>query len=189
MLLSFRQEKIENALIVECDKKYIKNISNFEQMCVENINKFQKGLDNYAEITKNKIQAELDVISNEFKKKICTKSGTVNDSWNQTLELYTNLELEKVKNNVEQTTENIKRDTDNEICLINLEFKEKLKQISKDKLNNATEQLDIYLREEIDLIKNRVSEKNQHALNINNMSNDKSNLCANCCPERELNPE
>lgn len=158
-------------------------------MCEENINKFEKGLENYAEITKKKIQAELIVISNELKKEFCTKSGTVNDSWNQTLELYTNFELEKVKNNVEQTTENIKRDMDNEICHINLEFKEKLKKITKDKLNNVTEQLDISLREEIDLIKNRVNENYQHALNINNRSNHKSNLCANCCPERELNPE
>ncbi|VVC30248.1 Hypothetical protein CINCED_3A011342 [Cinara cedri] len=178
------QEKIENSLIEECDKKHFKNVSNIEQICEENLKKFQSDLIHHAEIIKNKIHVEFDVITNELKKNFCEKSETVTDNWNQILGSYANLELEKIKNNYEKTTENIKRDTDNEICRFDLEFKEKLKKMSEDKLNNVTEQLDIALREEINLVKKRVNEKYQNELKIN-----KSNTCTSCCPEQELKAE
>lgn len=136
-------------------------------MCAENLNKFQKDLDNYAEIFKNQIQSELDVMSNELKKEFCKNYEMITDSWNQILESYKNNKLEEVKNNFEQTTENIKRETDIEICQFNLELKEKLKVISEGKLNSVTEQLDIAIRDEIDLVKKRVSKNYQHDININ----------------------
>lgn len=150
----------------EYDKKYVQNVSNAEQMCAENFKKFQKDLDNYAEIFKNQIQSELDVMSNESKKEFCKNSEIITDGWNQILGSYKNDELENVKKNFEQTTENIKRDMDIEIRQFNLELKEKLKVLSEDKLNSVTEQLDIAIRDEIDLVKKRVSKNYQYDINI-----------------------
>lgn len=162
----FRQERTEKTLCENVDKKYAENISNTEQMCAEKLNKFQKDLDNHAEIFKNQIQSELDVISNELKKGFCKNSEIITDGWNQILESYKNDELEKVKTYFEQMTENIKRDMDNEIRRFNLELKEKLKVISEDKLNSVTEQLDVAIRDEIDLVKKRISKNYQYDINI-----------------------
>jgi len=135
-------------------------------MCAENFKKFQKDLDDYAEMFKNQIQSELNAISNESKKEFCKNSEITTDSWNEILRSYKNIELEKVKNNFEQTTEDIKRDRDIEIHRFNLEFKEKLRVISEEKLNEVTEQLDIALRDEIDLVKQRVNKNYPHDINI-----------------------
>lgn len=162
----FRQEKTGKSLIEECDKRYVQNISNIEQMCAENLGKFQKNVESYADMFKHKIQSELETIKNDLKKDFCKKCDVINDSWNQTLESYTNIELEKVKTTFEQSTENIKRDMDLEIFQQNLEFKKKLNVITEDKLSNLTEQLDEALRGEINVVKNRVNENYQHDVSI-----------------------
>lgn len=162
----FRQEKAGKSLIEECDKRYSQNISNIEQMCAENLGKFQKNVESYADKFKNKIQSELETISNELKKEFCKNSEFITDSWNQTLESYKNIELVKVRNIVEQSAENIKRDIDLEIYQQNLEFKKKINTITEDKLNNVTEKLDEALREEINVVKNRVHENYQHDISV-----------------------
>lgn len=160
----FRQEETRKSLIEECDSKYAQNISNSEQLCAENLSRFQKNVENYADMFKNKIKFELDTINNELKKEFCKNSEIITDSWTQTLGSYKNIELEKVKNNFEQSTENIKHDMDVEIHQYNLKFKEKLNIITEDKLNNISEQLDEALREEINVVKLRVSENYQHGV-------------------------
>lgn len=156
-------------------------------MCAENLSKCQKNVENYADMFKHKIQSELETINNELKKDFCKKSDIITDSLNQTLESYKNIELEKVKTTFEQSTENIKRDMDLEIYQQNLEFKKKLNIITEDKLNNVTEQLDEALREEINVVKNRVNENYQHDASVktykppSRLSIDHS--------ERELNSE
>lgn len=161
-----RQEKTGKSLIEECDKRYAQNISNIEQMCAENLSKFQKNVGSYADVFKHKIQLELETISNELKKEFCKNSEMITDSWNQTLESYKSIELEKLKNSFEQTTENIKRDLNIEIYQHNLEFKKKLNVITEDKLNNVTELLDEALREEINVVKNRVNENHQFDISV-----------------------
>lgn len=165
-IFGYRQEKTEKSLTEQFDKKYIQMTD--EQMYAENLNKFQKDLENYAETLKNKIQSELNIISNEFKNEFCRSSKIVTDSWKQTLESYKNIELEKLKEHFEKTTEDVKHYTDVEINQFNLEFKEKLKSMSNDKFNNATDQLDMALREELILVKKRLCENYQH--NFNNTS-------------------
>lgn len=165
-IFSFRQEKTGKSLIEECDKRYVQNISNIEQMCAENLSKFQKNVESYADMFKYKIQSELETINNELKKEYRKKSDTITDSWNQTLDSYKNIELEKVKTTFEQSSEKIRRDMDLEIYQQNLEFKKKISVITEDKLNNVTEQLDDALREEINVVKNRVTENYQHDVSV-----------------------
>lgn len=162
----------------ECDIKYIENVSNAERMCKENLNKFQRDLDDYAEMFKNRIQSELDMISNELKREFCKNSEMATDGWDQTLKSYKNVELEKVKNNFECTTENIERDADDEIRRFNLEFKERLKVISEDKLKEVTEQLQIALRDEIDLVvkKGPVDKNYSRDIKVSKRNEQKSKL-------------
>lgn len=181
MLFISRQENTGKSLIEECDKKYIQNVSNTEQMCAENFQKFKKDLEDYTGLFKNKIQSELDAISNELKKDFSKNTETITDSWNQTLGSYKNAELEIVKHNFEQTAENIKRDTEVELQQFYLEFKEKLKIISEYKLNNVAKQLDVALREEINLVKKRVNESYEHR--------SQSKLYSDCSERAELNSE
>lgn len=135
-------------------------------MYIENFKKFQKDLDDYSKLLRNQIQLEFDAISKETKKEFHKNSEITADSWNQILKSYENVELEKVKNNFQQTTENIKHDTNNEIYKFHAEFKEKLKGISEDKLNNFTKQLDIVLRDEIDLLKQQIDKSYPCDMNI-----------------------
>lgn len=87
----------------------------------------------------------------------------------------------KLKEHFEQTAENIKQDTDVEIKQHNLEFKEKLKIMSNDKFNNATDKLDMALQEEIILVKKRISDSYQHNVNIKSLNQKpKSKLCIEC---------
>lgn len=165
MLLLSRQETTRKSLIEECDKKYIQNISNTEQMCEENLRKFKKDLEDYTDLFKHKIQSDLDAISNELKKDFAKNKEIITDGWNEALGSYKNDELAKAKHNFEQSTENIKRETEIQIQQFHLEFREKLKIISEDKLNSVSEQLDIALREEINLVKKRVNESSKHNMN------------------------
>ncbi|CAH1707562.1 uncharacterized protein PF3D7_1120600 isoform X2 [Aphis gossypii] len=159
------QETTRKSLIEECDKKYIQNISNTEQMCEENLRKFKKDLEDYTDLFKHKIQSDLDAISNELKKDFAKNKEIITDGWNEALGSYKNDELAKAKHNFEQSTENIKRETEIQIQQFHLEFREKLKIISEDKLNSVSEQLDIALREEINLVKKRVNESSKHNMN------------------------
>lgn len=144
-------------------------------------------MENHALMFKNQIQSELDKMSNQLKKDFCKDFEPITDNWNQTLESFKNIELEKVRSKLEQSTENIKRETDDEVHRINLEFKEKLKVISEDKYKNATEQLDLDLREEINSVRKRISENYQFDLN-NQVPRHKSQpkRCINCS-EQEFN--
>lgn len=161
----FRQDKTEKLLIDHCDKKYIQ-ITNKEQMFTDNFTTFQNDLENYAKTFKNKTQNELDIISNDLKQNFSKKLELVTDTWDQTLESYKNVELNKLEKHFEQSLENIKHEMNVEINQVDLEFKEKLKGISNDKLNNATNELDVALREEINLVKKRITENYQHNVSI-----------------------
>lgn len=165
LLLLSRQENTGKSLIEEYDKKYIQNVSNIEQMYAEHFQKFKKDLEDYTDLFKHKIQSELDEISNELKKDFSKNTEIITDGWNQTLGSYKNVELENVKHNFEQTTENIKRDMEDEVRHFQLKFQEKLKVLSEDKLNSVAEQLDVALREEINLVKLRVNESSEHDIN------------------------
>jgi len=167
--------------------KCIEKISNSEQMCAENIIKFQKDLENYADKFRNQIQSELCVMSNEFKKEFCKNSEIMTNSWDQILASYKNDMLENIKFNFEQTMENNKRDINIELHKFNQKFKEKLNIISEDKLKSVTEQLDIAIQDEINLVKSRVN-KDYKEININTSTNKpQSKLCTECL-ERKLHP-
>ncbi|XP_022177088.1 spindle pole body component 110 isoform X2 [Myzus persicae] len=186
------QENTGKSLIEEWDKKYIQNVSNTEQMCAEHFHKFKKDLEDYTDLFKHKIQSELDEISNELKKNFSKNTEIITDGWNQALVSCKNVELENVKQNFEQTTENIKRDMEVEIRQFHINFQEKLKNVSEDKLYSVAEQLDVALREEINLVKQRVNEScSEH--NINNKSTKhkaQPKLCSSDCSDRaELNLE
>ncbi|XP_025199483.1 uncharacterized protein LOC112597587 [Melanaphis sacchari] len=175
------QENIEKSLIEECDKKYIQNISNSEQMCAENLKKFKKDLEDYTDLFKHKIQSDLDAISNELKKDFVKNTEIITDGWNQTLGSYKNDELAKAKHNFELSTESIKRETEVEIQQFRVEFHEKLNIISEDKLNSVSKQLDIALREEIDLVKKRVNESSKQDINNKTTKHiPQSKLCNDC---------
>ncbi|XP_026810555.1 protein PFC0760c isoform X2 [Rhopalosiphum maidis] len=184
------QENTGKSLIEECDKKYIEHISNTEQMYADNLKKFKKDLEDYTDLFKHKIQSDLDIISNELKKDFAKNIEIITDGWNQTLGSNKNDELAKAKHNFEQSTENIKREMELEMQQFHVEFNEKLKIISEDKLNSISEKLDMALREEIDLVKKRVNESSKHDIN-NKTTNHTSQpiiqpkLC-NDCPELNL---
>jgi len=188
LLFLSRQENTGKSLSDECNKTFIQNISNTEQMCAENVHKFKKDLEDYTDLFKHKIQSELDEMSNKLKKDFFKNTEIITDSWNQTLVSYKNVELKNVKNNFEQTTENIKRDMEVEMRQIHIQFQEKLKVVSEDKLNSVSEHLDVALREEINLVKHRVNESFEH--NINNKSTKhlpQSKLYGDCLDRTELN--
>lgn len=158
-------------------------------MCAENLKKFQKDIEDYAELFKSKIQIELDVLSNELKKEFCKSTEKINTSWNQTLESYKNVELEKVKKDFEQGRNNFKSDTDNEIHRLNLELKDKLRVISEDKLKTVTEKLDLALSDEIVLVKKRINENCQRNLSVNTSKKEPTSKFCVGCSERDLNSE
>jgi len=190
LLFLSRQENNGKSLIEEYDKKYIQNVSNIEQMYAEHLHKFKKDLEDYTDLFKHKIQSELDEISNELKKDFSKNTEIITDGWNQTLGSYKQLELENVKHNFKQTTENIKRDMEDEIRQFHVKFQEKLKVLSEDKLNSVAEQLDVTLREEINLVKQRVNESSEHYIN-NKTTKQKpqSKLYSDCLDRAELNLE
>ncbi|XP_016659715.1 spindle assembly checkpoint component MAD1 isoform X2 [Acyrthosiphon pisum] len=159
------QENTGKSLIEEYDKKYIQNVSNIEQMYAEHLQKFKKDLEDYTDLFKHKIQSELDEISNELKKDFSKNTEVITNGWNQTLGSYKHVELESVKQNFKQTTENVKRDMEDEIRQFHIKFQEKLKVLSEDKLNSVAEQLDVALREEINLVKQRVNENSEYEIN------------------------
>lgn len=159
-------------------------------MCAENLKKFQKDIEDYAELFKSKIQMELDVLSNELKKEFCENSEKINASWNQTLESYKIDELEKVKKDFEQSRNNFKSDADAEIHRSNQELKEKLRIISEDKLKTVTETLDLVLNDEIVLVKKRINENCQHELSVNTSQKEpRSKFCVGCSERRDHNSE
>lgn len=178
-----RKEKTGKSLIEECEKKCIENVSNAEHMCTENLIKFQKDMENYAKTFKSQIQSELDAMSNELKKEFSKNAEFITDSWSKTLVSYKNVEMDKVKHNFQQITEDIKRDADVEIHRFNKEFKEKLKTVSEDKLDNITEQLDVVLRDEINLTKTKSNKNDQETSAKTHNPHLKS--CTDCS-EREL---
>lgn len=188
MLFLSRQENKGKSLIEEYDKKYIQNVSNIEQMYAEHLQKFKKDLEDYTDLFKHKIQSELDEISNESKKDFSKNTEIITDNWNQTLGSYKHVELENVKHNFKQTTENIKRDMEDEIRQFHLKFREKLKVLSEDKLNSVAEQLDVTLREEINLVKQRVNESSEHYINNKTTKHKpQSKLYSDCLDPEELN--
>lgn len=152
-----RQEKAEQLLAEEYEKKRVENISNIEQMYTDKLNIFQKDLENYTKVFKNEIQSKLDAMSNELIKDFSKSAQCITDSWNKTLELYRKAELDKLKNDFEQTAENIKCDTDSELHKFHQEFKEKIEVISEVKLSNITDKLDTALQNKIDSVKTRAN--------------------------------
>lgn len=187
LLFLSRQENTGKSLSEECNKTFIQNISNTEKMCAENFHKFKKDLEDYTDLFKHKIQSELDEMSNKVKEDFIKNTEIITDSWNQTLISYKNVELENVKRNFEQTTENIKRDMEVEMRQIHIQFQEKLKVVSEDKLNSVAEHLDVAFREEINLVKHRVNESSEH--NINNKTTKhipQSKLYGDCLDRTEF---
>jgi len=165
-ILARRREKTGKLFIEECEKKCVENISSAERTCLDKLSTFQKDLENHAETFKKQIQSELKFMSDELKKEFCKNSGSVTDSLSKALVSYKNDELDKVKNDFDQTVEIIKRDTNTELHRFNQEFREKLKVISEIKLNDATDQLDLVLRDEIESIKTRVN-RSDHDITSN----------------------
>lgn len=156
-----RQEKAEKLLIEEYEKKRVENISNVEQMYTDKLNMFQKDLENCTKVFKNEIQSKLDAMSNDLIEEFNNNAQCITDSWNKTLQLHKNAELNKVKNDFEQTAKNIKCDTDTELHRFNQEFKEKLEVISEVKLSKVTDQLDAALQNKIDSVKTQVNKNCQ----------------------------
>lgn len=156
-----RQEKAEKLFIEEYEKKRVENMSNVEQMYMDKLNMYQKDLENYTKLFKNEIQTKLDAMSNELLKEFNKKTQCITDSWNKTLQLYRNTELDKVKNDFEKTAENIKCDTDTELHRFYQEFKEKLGVMSEAKLSNITDQLDAAVQNKIDSVKTQANKNCQ----------------------------
>ncbi|CAI6366700.1 unnamed protein product [Macrosiphum euphorbiae] len=178
------QENTGKASIEEYDKKYIQNVSNIEQMYAEHLQKFKKDLEDYTDLFKHKIQSELDEISNELKKNFSKNTEVITNGWNQTLGSYKNVELENVKHKFKQTTENIKLDMEEEIRQFHIKFQEKLKVLSEDKLNSVAEQLDVALREEINLVKQRVNENSEYEINNKTTKHKTQSKLYNDCLDR-----
>ncbi|XP_060865037.1 uncharacterized protein PF3D7_1120600 isoform X2 [Metopolophium dirhodum] len=184
------QENSGKSLIEEYDKKYIQNVSNIEQMYAEHLKKFKKDLEDYTDLFKHKIQSELDEISSELKKDFSKNTEVITNGWNETLGSYKHVELENVKHNFKQTTENIKCNMEDEIRQFHIKFQEKLKDLSEDKLNSVAEQLDVALREEINLVKQRVNENSEYEINNKTTKHKpQSKLYNDCLDRAELNLE
>lgn len=141
-------------------------------MRAENVIKFQKDLDDYSEVFKNQIQSEIDAMYEKLKKELYENSEIITESLKEGLGSYKHVEMEKIKNYFEHTFENVKRDTDNDVHQFNLELKENLKIMSKDKLNNVAEQLDLLLQEEINLVKKQVHKNCLHDINVEPSKNE-----------------
>lgn len=190
-LFFIRQEKTEKLFIEEYEKKHVENISNVEQMYTDKLNMFQKDLENYTKVFKNEIQSKLDAMSNELIKEFSKNAQCITDSWNKTLQLYRNTELDKVKNDFEQTAENIKCDTDTELQRFHQEFKKKLEVLSEVKLSNITDQLDAALQNKIDSIKTQTNKNCQDdvtnmMIQASSMHKPQSNHSCTVSSEQEL---
>lgn len=148
------------------DQKFVQNVSNIEKTCAKHLNKFQKDLEDHGKAFKTRTQSELDVISNELKNEFRKNSNAIMDNWSHSLKSFEDEELQRLRSKFIQNMENVERNVDVEIRQFNSDFKEKLKMISEDKLHGVAEQLDVALREEINLVKKRINENCKY--NINN---------------------
>ncbi|XP_050441507.1 repetitive organellar protein [Adelges cooleyi] len=181
------KEDLDKKILDENEKHDVQCSLNNQKMNAETYKKLQDDLENNVQTLKSEIESKTNKsIQNLIIDELSHKSKTAIAGWDQAADLYKMAELEKVKFDIEQKAENVKRHAEKEIERCNKEFDEKLKVISNDKLKNADEALNLALCDQIELVQKRVkgyydnqnnTTKNNFETNIHatNVSVQKSN--------------